>query len=219
MMIWTEERRPAPAGRPMRAARQAWADCPAGVFATTRVATSFGWRQVSGLVPGDLVLTLDEGMQPLAHVRHFDLDEEISTNDPSEWPVFVPAGALGNASDMIVMPGQSVLVESALAQRLMGQRSVLIRAADLDSVAGIFRVAPNDSAPVACLEFEDDQVVFGAGGALFHCRGADDLVASRARGMYHSYRLLTSAEADLVLSQDILPAGAGMVPKSGPQLA
>lgn len=209
MMIWTQAG--PQQGQPTlpQAQRFEWDHAATGAISSTRVATSFGWRQIADLRQGEMVLTFDAGMQPLRHIERSDLRRDMDSADPSHWPLSVPAGALGNSADMIIMPGQSVLVESALSERLMGERFVLIRAADLDSVAGISRVAPSGSASMVTLGFADDQVVFAAGGALLYCEGPGDLVGSRARGMMHAYRALTSAEADLVLSQDIMPLGAG----------
>lgn len=205
MLIWNETPKPGP-GLPLYALPRAVEEDPEGFFATTRIATPHGWRQASSLTVGDPVLTHDTGLQPIAAIRHMELGAELSAEDPSDWPLFVPAGSVGNTSDVIVMPGQYLLIESRLAERLLGTAHVMIRAADMDSARGVFRVAPSDQASVMRFVFRDEQVIMGAGGALFACQGQEGLLAARARGIYQNYPRLTPSEADLILSQDIMPA-------------
>ena len=212
MLIWNEIKRSGP-GLPAARETDSAEDGTEGMFATTRIATPFGWRQAGAIRVGDMVLTHDAGLQPVVRVRHVDLSPGLAAKDPSEWPLFVPRGSIGNTSDMFVMPGQWLLLESRLSERLLGAAHVLIRAADMDSAMGILRVAPSDGAVVSLLEFEDDQIIFGAGGALISCRGQNEMLESRARGMYHNYRRLTPAEAHLILSQDVLPLTGEPAPR------
>lgn len=207
MLIWTEadnqvDRRPG--YKPLRQISLVGA----GVFDTTRIATSHGWRQATDIHAGDEVLTFDAGLQTVKLVRRMRLNLQAGGCDPSTWPLCVPAGALGNLAEFIVMPGQSVLVESELARDLMGSPLVMIHARDLDSVAGITRVAPSEEVGVMSLNFADDQIVFGAGGALFLCEGPGDLLARGHVPLRHRYRELSTIEADLILSHEIAPAGA-----------
>ncbi len=204
MLIWNSEA-PGSDGT----ASQIGSGGKTGLFGSTRVATTHGWRQVSSVKAGDSVLTFDHGMQKVVAVERSTLALDADVSDPSGWPMYVPAGALGNLSDFIVMPGQSVLVESDLAEDLMGDPFALIRAEDLDSVRGISRVAPSERVDVMTLQFENDEVVFGAGGALFLCAAGGCMIEAAMRGADTPYRTLSSDEAGLVLSHEIMPAGAG----------
>lgn len=207
MMIWTETQKQPMRRRAGMSSRSISAK-GAGFFATTKIATSLGWRQACDIRAGEDVLTFEGGLKPVKMVRRMRLDVAGGGADPSEWPLLVPEGALGNLAEFIVMPGQSVLVESELARDLMGSSMVMVRARDLDSVAGIFRVAPSEAVEVISLHFADDQVVFGAGGALFLCEGPADLLAQGHVPLRHKYRVLSGSEADLILNHEISPAGA-----------
>jgi len=186
-----------------------------GVFAATRIATNDGWKATNDINVGDLVLTYDAGMLPVCGVNVHSLDPALTGVNPCDWPLFIPAGALGNLADFIVMPGQAALVESSLAADLLGQATVFIRAADLDSVAGVFRVSPTEEVDVAVLQFVQPQVIFGAGGALFGCAGLGDEPGIFSRSDQAKYPVLTASEADLVLSHEIAPAGAGITQAAG----
>lgn len=176
----------------------------AGLFGEMRVATSHGWRRADDVVVGDRVLTRDAGPQEVIAVGRSEIGQRDMGLDPSDWPLFVPVGVLGNQSDMIVMPEQLVLIESELAARLLGQRAVLIRAADLDSVAGVCRVTPAEPEGIVHLAFAKRQLIYGAGGAVLMCPLRQE---ADAKGRVMGYRVLSPGEADMVLSQEMMPGG------------
>jgi len=167
-----------------------------GLTAGTMIATAMGWRPVEAIAAGDLVLTFDRGLQPVKNVRR-----SIAWIAPAEvpqamWPLFVPAGAVGNAQAMVLLPDQPVMLESDAAEMVWGDPFTLIDAADLDGFRGIQRVAPEGPAQTVVLEFEHDEVVFAQHGALLHCGRAevialDEVMAGRASG----YRSVDSETA------------------------
>lgn len=143
-------------------------DISTGMIAGTKVATPNGWRGVEAIAPGDRVLTFDGGMQPVldvqCHIVH--LTPGTATH---LWPMHVPAGALGNRTDMWLLAEQSVLVESDTAEEVFGDPFALIPAMALEGVRGIDRVAPPARFEVIVLRFAEDEIVFANVGALFHC--------------------------------------------------
>lgn len=141
----------------------------AGLVAGTLVATAMGWRPVEAIAEGDLVLTFDRGMQPVRGViRAINWDHDTEC-PKSLWPLKVPAGALGNRSDMTLLPEQSVMVESDTADMLFGDPFTLLNAADLDGFRGIERVHPEAEIDVIQLNFDDDEIIFANAGALVFC--------------------------------------------------
>ena len=54
-----------------------------GLMAGTRVASNLGWRAVEALAPGDLVLTFDNGMQPIAEVRRSSIWLDAPDTSPA----------------------------------------------------------------------------------------------------------------------------------------
>ncbi|SMY09940.1 Hint domain-containing protein [Flavimaricola marinus] len=178
-----------------------------GLLVGTKVATSFGWRPVQAIAEGDLVLTFDNGLQRVTRVQTHVLDMPRQTVTESAWPLHVPANALGNLAPLIVMPGQSVLVESDLAEELLGDAFVAIQATQLNGVEGIERVIPAERLTVITLHFEQDEVIFGAGGVLFVCEGRGDLV----QDLHQSAPIYPTLPADLarmIVHDGVLPAGS-----------
>lgn len=176
----------------------------AGLTASTKVATEIGWRPVTALCEGDRVLTFDNGLQPLREVIRHRVCTADARRDPLAWPLAVPADALGNLSQLVVMPGQSVLVESDLAESLMGDPFALIEALHLEGVNGIARAVPPYDLEIVTLHFDDDQIVFGAGGALFLCEGPGSLTDEPGVA---PYRVLSEQEAAFVVQAGLMPGG------------
>ncbi len=111
-----------------------------GLYAGTLVRTPLGWSAVETLCPGELVLTRDRGLCPvLALVR-----EEL----PALWAVRIPAGALENTADILLPPGQPVLVQTESALPYTGEAEALVPASSLEGWRGIVPVARATTAPI-----------------------------------------------------------------------
>ena len=140
-----------------------------GLVAGTQVATSIGWRSVEAIAIGDEVLTFDRGMQPVRHVTRGLLWRAEDSCPEALWPMKVPAGALGNLEEMVLLSEQSILVESDSADAMLGDPFALFNSIDLVGFRGIERVRPVGDIEVIQLQFDDDEIVFAAAGALIFC--------------------------------------------------
>lgn len=151
----------------------------AGLAVDTMVSTSKGWRPVQTLREGDLVMTFDDGMQPITRVTRGFLWNAPTYCPEALWPLYVPADALGNKSPLLLMAEQTVMVESDRAEDLYGDPFVLVPAPALAGVLGIERVPPEGSQHVVSIAFEKDQIVFANGSALLFCpaHSEDETVA------------------------------------------
>ncbi|WP_300519404.1 Hint domain-containing protein [Aliiroseovarius sp.] len=149
-----------------------------GFAAGTVVATHLGWRPVEAVTIGDYVMTFDNDMQPITAVTRGA--SCLATGDFPEHllPIEVPAGVLGNDRTMIVLPEQSVMVESDAAEELLGDPFALIPARALLGFRGIDLLHPAHPIDVVTLHFEQDQVIYADGGALVFCSAAIFGVAS-----------------------------------------
>ena len=105
-----------------------------------RVETPKGSRPVETLRAGDLVLSPEGVPQPLRAVFSRKIDpRELRLNDALR-PVRISAGALGQGlplRDLLVSRQHRMLVRSAIAQRMFGEREVLIPAIMLTELPGI----------------------------------------------------------------------------------
>lgn len=180
------------------------ADAGRGIVAGTRVATALGWRPVEALAPGDLVLTFDHGMQPLRQVRRRVVAPRSSV--AADWPLEVPAGELGNADPLLLLPDQPLVIESDMAETLFGDPFVLITAADLDGCGGIARVCPSGLIQAVSLEFEADEVAFANSGAMFLCPAGGDLLDAGAGE--EGYLVLPPDMAATVIAATVGPRAA-----------
>ena len=101
----------------------------------TRIATARGAVAVEDLRPGDLVQTLDHGLQPLRWVgrKRVPAFGKLA-------PVRIAAGALGNARDLIVSPQHRMLVSGWQAAMLFGEDEVLVPAQALVNGRQVIRV-------------------------------------------------------------------------------
>ena len=102
--------------------------------AGTRIETPDGVAMVEDLMPGDLVLTADKGAQP---VRWTGRTTVAAMGDLA--PIVITAGTLGNTDDLVVSPQHAVLLNDWRAELLFGQDEVLVRAADLLGMDGVYR--------------------------------------------------------------------------------
>ncbi|WP_299375759.1 Hint domain-containing protein [uncultured Tateyamaria sp.] len=140
-----------------------------GHLAGTRVATAMGWRAVEALAAGDLVLTFDNGLQPLVEIRR-EVFWVADMMAPSAYgAVVVPVGALGNSAELELLPDQGVLVESDAACDAHGDPFAVVPAKALTGFRGITRTAPRTQIEVITLIFDAAQVIYAEGGALLHC--------------------------------------------------
>ena len=176
-----------------------------GIVAGTRVATSMGWREAGALQKGDLVLTFDGGLQTVMGVTRSPLWSGAGHCPAHFWPLLVPAGAIDNAKPMLVLPRQGVMLESDLAENVLGDPFALIPAAALDGVRGIERIYPNDPIEVISLRFATDQVIFAEQGTLLFCPAGGDLLKLALQGSreFCPYRMLPETCAlELVRDSD-----------------
>jgi len=94
--------------------------------AGTLIDTPDGPRPVEAIAPGDLVLTRDDGAQPVrwAGARTVEAQGAFA-------PVAIAEGALGAHGALMLSPEHRVLVEGHTAELLFGEREVLVAAKHL----------------------------------------------------------------------------------------
>ena len=167
-----------------------------GLLAGTMVATDEGWRPVEGIAPGDMVLTFDNGMQPVAGIHRIEISR---ANVPAHkrFIMHVPEGSLGNRKDMLVMPSQEVIVESDMAEIDFGEAFVLVQVLMLDGYRGIRKVEIERDLSIHMLTFENEQIIHTSGATLIACRPEADFSPLEAADRSHvvqTYNRLTHAQ-------------------------
>ena len=166
-----------------------------GLVAGTNVASSLGWRAVDALSVGDMVLTFDNAMQPIAEIRRDLTWLDGKDVPPQMWPVTVPAGALGNRCELALLPDQGILVESEAAADAMGDPFAVVPALSLNGIRGIHRAPPQHQIEIVTLFFATDEVVYVEGGTLAYCPHLGCLVTEQVNSTSALYDVLSLHDA------------------------
>lgn len=134
----------------------------------TEIITSEGPVVVEDLQTGDLVMTMDNGMQPLRWIGRKKLGSEELIASPKLKPIKISAGALGNntpATDLFVSRQHRILVRSVIADRMFGVNEILVAAIKLVGLPGIDIEENTESVEYFHLLFDKHELVFSNGAA------------------------------------------------------
>ena len=121
------------------------------------IRTPEGEVPVDMLRPGDLVMTQDDGAQPLRWIGHRRV---AAIGDFA--PIQIAANTFGRHRALLLSPLHRVLIRDSLAELLFGEREVLIAARDLVNDRSVRRIEGGMVDYVHIL-FDRHQVVFSEG--------------------------------------------------------
>ncbi|MEO9457530.1 MAG: Hint domain-containing protein [Lentilitoribacter sp.] len=125
--------------------------------AGTLIETQEGQRRVESLLLDDLVMTKDDGLQPLRWIGQ----RTVSARD-SFAPIHIRANTFGTHDDLMVSPEHRILIRDYLAELLFGEEEVLVSAKDLVNDNSVIRCIGGEVTYVHMM-FDKHQVVFSAG--------------------------------------------------------
>lgn len=125
--------------------------------AGTLITTELGQRNVETLVLGDLILTKDDGLQPL----RWKGQRTVAAEDNFA-PIRIRANTFGSHDDLMVSAEHQILIRDNLAELLFGEQEVLVSAKDLVNDYSVTRCSGGDVTYVH-LMFDRHQVVYSAG--------------------------------------------------------
>ncbi|NKB28288.1 MAG: hypothetical protein GKR99_12325 [Rhodobacteraceae bacterium] len=111
----------------------------------TLVETDKGARPARELKPGDLVQTLDNGLQPLVWTSMRASPATQPGDDAT--PVRIVGNALGNdrpTRPVVVAPDQKLLIDCPQCEALLGHRRILVAARNLLHLDGVDRALVAD---------------------------------------------------------------------------
>lgn len=144
-----------------------------GLLPGSLLATQTGWKAVETIQPGDMVLTFDNGAQPVSRVHQITVPR-ASIPAHKAFSMVVPMGALGNRRELRLLPSQEVLIESDMAEEEFGDPFVMIQALMLEGFFGIHRAPIEDDLQIYMVTFASEQVIHIAGAALVMARPESD---------------------------------------------
>ncbi|QIZ81221.1 Hint domain-containing protein [Thalassovita gelatinovora] len=125
--------------------------------AGTKIRTPNGAVPVDQLMPGDLVLTKDNGAQPVAWIGSREVE---ATGDYA--PVRIARNTFGNHREIWVSPLHRILVRDSLAELLFGTREVLIAAKELINDRSVQQIE-GGSVTYVHLMFDQHQIIWSEG--------------------------------------------------------
>lgn len=125
--------------------------------AGTMILTDKGECAVETLVPGDLVMTKDDGPQPLRWIGR----RRVAAKGALA-PIEIKAGTFGDHRRLLVSPQHRVLVHDSLAELLFGDTEVLVSAKDLVNGRSV-RVIEGGEVDYVHLLFDRHQIVSSEG--------------------------------------------------------
>ncbi|MEK0165222.1 Hint domain-containing protein [Phaeobacter sp. JH20_36] len=123
----------------------------------SRLLTDKGLQPVETLRPGDLVMTRDNGLQPLRWIGSRQVQAEGRFA-----PICIKAGALGDHEELWVSPQHRILLSDGMAEMLFGAHEVLIAAKDLINDQSITR-RPGGRVTYVHVMFDEHQLVISEG--------------------------------------------------------
>lgn len=149
--------------------------------AGTLISTETGPRPVEDLRPGDKILTVDNGLQPLIHLAHNTVPAMGALA-----PVLILEGAMGNSRDLWVSQQHRMLIEGWRAQLFCGEDEVFVPEVKLANGKDI-RIVPGGRVSYYHLLFMNHEVVFSEGiptESYFPSQDlSDDAAAARDEAM------------------------------------
>jgi hypothetical protein len=124
----------------------------------TLINTPNGATLVENLRAGDIVLTADNGPQP---IRWMGQKSVAATGDMT--PVRIAKGTLGCDADLLVSPQHRVLISGSWAELMFGESEVLVKAKDLINDQTIRRCRASDTVTYIHILFDQHQLVTSNG--------------------------------------------------------
>ncbi len=132
----------------------------------TRIRTATGCIEVQTLSVGDMVQTRDHGLQPVRWMAMRRFGQGDLLDNPALRAIRIEAGALGPGtpeSDLVVSPQHRMLVRSKIAERMFGEKEVLVAAKQLLGLKGIAVAEDMEALNYVHFMCDAHQIVFANG--------------------------------------------------------
>lgn len=106
----------------------------------TLITTADGQTPVEDLKVGDLVQTLDRGLQTLRWIGRRNIDANELAENKNMRPIRIHKNVISaeeGAGDLVVSPQHRIMIASKVAQRMFGDKEVLVAAKQLLAIDGV----------------------------------------------------------------------------------
>ncbi|PJI86393.1 Hint domain-containing protein [Yoonia maricola] len=134
--------------------------------AGTMVQTDAGEVAIETLCAGDLVMTLDHGVQPVRWIGSRSLSAAELIEHPHLHPIRIKAGAFATgvpARDLLVSPQHRIFVRSQIAMRMFEETEVLVHAKHLLELPGVDIAQDVDEVTYVHVMCDDHEIILVEG--------------------------------------------------------
>lgn len=134
----------------------------------TMIMTDRGNIKVEDLTAGDLVKTMDRGLQPIRWIGSRALSAAALSERGNLRPIRIRAGALGEGvpeSDLLVSPQHRILIRSKIAVKMFGVAELLVAAKHLLQLDGVEIVEEGEGVEYFHILFEQHEII-NSNGAM-----------------------------------------------------
>lgn len=181
----------------------------------TMIDTPSGEVAIDDLTEGALVLTEDNGAQPVRWIGSTKLGATDLETQPHLKPILIRADSLGQGyplEDLLVSPQHRILVRSAIAQRIFGEQEVLVPAKKLTEISGVEVMQDNPQGVTYFhLLFDEHQIIDSNGAkteSLFTGPEALKAISPEARKEIETL-------FPKICGADFEPTSVRMIPEKG----
>ncbi len=140
----------------LTADREGWDFVPCFVKGT-KIITQQGERPVENLAPGDMILTMDHGFQPLRWVGRRSVPARGALA-----PIRFAPGALGNDAPLMVSPQHRMMLRGWRVEMNFGESEVLVPAQSLINGDTVVQVEGGEVTYLHLL-FDCHEIIYGGG--------------------------------------------------------
>jgi len=137
-----------------------------GMLSGTCLNTPEGPTPIEDLRVGDQVWTFDDGLQQIRSISRSWVRPNAALGEVSCKFVWIDNGAVGNSLPLLLLPGQPIMIESDLAESVLGDPFAVVAADTLVGMDFSEYVAVSDPVEIYNVTFDRSQLVYCAGGAL-----------------------------------------------------
>lgn len=148
-----------------------------GILSGTCLDTPEGPTPIENLRVGDKVMTFDDGLQQIRSISRSWVRPNAALGEVSRKFVWIDNGAVGNSLPLLLLPGQPIMIESDLAESVLGDPFAVVAADTLVGTDCSEYVAVSDPVEIYNLTFDRSQLVYCAEGALVWFGGEESLRA------------------------------------------
>ena len=132
----------------------------------TQISVPGGTQAVEDLAVGDLVETLNSGLQPIRWLGRKTVNQHLLGSNPKLLPVRICQGSMGNGlpqKDLLVSRQHRMLTSSRINERMFGQSTSLVSAIKLTSMPGISIETAVTEVDYFHILLDEHQVIFAEG--------------------------------------------------------